>query len=78
MNDTFEATWVIFNRERGLFWGHNQHGYTALLHAGLYTEAEAVAICARAAHHRRDSQDPWEDVPVPYKAMVRVLEAVHD
>lgn len=64
IDQKFSNAWLIFNRERGMYWRSNETGYTLnIREAGRYTLEDAQRLC-------RDSQpfnnlSPIEEVIVP-------------
>jgi hypothetical protein len=57
--------YLIWNHEKGLWWGPRQHGYTAsLTAAGRYTRDEAVKICADAIQGTAARLGVLPDLPV--------------
>lgn len=56
--------YVIVDLERGQYWRQARCGYTPHLHAaGVYSRAEALAICADARVGWAEG-DPLRDMPV--------------
>lgn len=66
-----EPFYLVWSHEHGAWWGPARRGYVKrIAEAGLYSEEEAIDICAKAIMGRRE---PFYELPVRLEDVEEML-----
>jgi hypothetical protein len=69
------SEYLIWSNEHRAWWGPGRHGYVqAIDHAGRYSKAEALDICANAMPGTNAGPGMFNEIPVRQADMDRIIE----